>query len=39
MRGDGLPAPERTLERGKDAAGVVVETAAELTHPPGSDEG
>lgn len=32
-----LSLPERTLEHGKDAAEVVVETTAELTRPPGGE--
>ena len=37
-RHDALSLPERTVERGKDAAGVVAETAVELTRPPGSEQ-
>lgn len=32
-----LTMPERAVERGKDAAGVVAETTAELTRPPGTN--
>ena len=32
-----LSLPERAIEHGKDAAGVVVETTAELTRPPGGE--